>query len=1170
MSISLLSGLMYAASVRTKSKKEAAKAQAQADAQNTETHWGFYTDPESNDKTFKSYRLDDPLYPKTGFKVQKVQVGSAAPFDVDYPQQDKPQFSELLYDPHYSDFVTRDKINKRQYGELSVDPESWTHVGNVSLTGQISMFSDEYLQANLPEGTFKNKITPSESTKTFYVDPSNPTTEYTAEQWTKNPSLQKVTPYIYNRITKIDANGKKTVSSVITNLKDVEASLTPKVGQNTRFMYKGNFYSLKDLPAEKDRDDDVFMVEVETADGQIVTEDGSNTPKIIGKPQKYFSPEKIEPVTNEEFTVRGKKFTDMYSAIVYAKQIRGRLKGVNADDDVKIFSQLVTTKTIGNKTVRIASGETKTHSLNNLETQKDPIKTTLFRGFNADGESKIANSEAELKKLKFDNEIQKLSNVTVDMQGEPISIGDITMMPKDAPSDTEKSYVAVQKIENNKPNGNTEYVLLKDVIDAPDTYEIQDNNIFTITASEDGTTNKVEVSSSAELDSVATSLKNVEEADEFGSPIVFENILENGVAKQFKLQTKDSKAGTTTNRARYSLLLSDPAVVAEINSEANESMREKMLSGMMTEALDYINGLDNPEGSTGNNFSRQLEGSDLIKNLLPNFAKIDGFLDRYDEAMGLKEQELKNDVKLNTSLNVDIPNSSIVDTIMTRIDKDTTVPVPVHLPNKYHDIYKTFMNDNSGVWGDANNAADIKVRQEAVASHIVYKKDPRTQKIIKIEGEDGKKYSVPADDQPFLDMYNTLSNTLEAGTNRSQLELLSKFLVNPVLPERQKLNINEDMKAEIGEMLASASNGNAKQAISFIKTFMPRLGGNTVYKKMLMKLDGETMRVAGINTRMVDEVKKNHIARADSAATAIQTLQEMIQTYFDSEGKFIPMNSWQAQLYLNAKGALTLASQTIGVPEGIMGMLSLDNSKDMIASFDKAVGEFTSLLDDPNANLSDAQRANLEAAREYNIGVKNKIIRKLSSATDEKDKRLARREYFKYMLAYQMAAAIQGGTGGRTISDQDVQNILRAFNFGIFKSAKTEVASLEAALQMMTTIEAFARAKGQGGLEGAAAYRAEELLKNYGFALNKPLTSEMIAQAIREEGSELASGNNTSVPKTLNDVLPKQKSAIIKNLKRNLKADGIYNGKVDDTLSDDDLIKKYQNVYDALISSLTT
>ena len=62
------------------------------------------------------------------------------------------------------------------------------------------------------------------------------------------------------------------------------------------------------------------------------------------------------------------------------------------------------------------------------------------------------------------------------------------------------------------------------------------------------------------------------------------------------------------------------------------------------------------------------------------------------------------------------------------------------------------------------------------------------------------------------------------------------------------------------------------------------------------------------------------------------------------------------------------------------------------------------------------------------------------------------------MVAYTMAAAIQGGTGGRTISDQDVQNILRALNVtGPWIEAKVEVEVLKAAQDMLTEMEAHSR-----------------------------------------------------------------------------------------------------------------
>ena len=43
----------------------------------------------------------------------------------------------------------------------------------------------------------------------------------------------------------------------------------------------------------------------------------------------------------------------------------------------------------------------------------------------------------------------------------------------------------------------------------------------------------------------------------------------------------------------------------------------------------------------------------------------------------------------------------------------------------------------------------------------------------------------------------------------------------------------------------------------------------------------------------------------------------------------------------------------------------------------------------------------------------------------------AKRRYLNYVIAYSVASALQGGTGGRTISDQDVQNVLNFLNGGM-------------------------------------------------------------------------------------------------------------------------------------------
>jgi len=52
-------------------------------------------------------------------------------------------------------------------------------------------------------------------------------------------------------------------------------------------------------------------------------------------------------------------------------------------------------------------------------------------------------------------------------------------------------------------------------------------------------------------------------------------------------------------------------------------------------------------------------------------------------------------------------------------------------------------------------------------------------------------------------------------------------------------------------------------------------------------------------------------------------------------------------------------------------------------------------------------------------------------------------EFMKFQLAYQMASALQGGTGGRTISDQDVENMMASMNFGSKDDIKHVIGSLE-------------------------------------------------------------------------------------------------------------------------------
>ena len=86
-----------------------------------------------------------------------------------------------------------------------------------------------------------------------------------------------------------------------------------------------------------------------------------------------------------------------------------------------------------------------------------------------------------------------------------------------------------------------------------------------------------------------------------------------------------------------------------------------------------------------------------------------------------------------------------------------------------------------------------------------------------------------------------------------------------------------------------------------------------------------------------------------------------------------------------------------------------------------------------------------EAARKKTTKDLRDVIRDMTSA-DSFISNAAKRKYLNYVIAYSVAAALQGGTGGRTISDQDVQNVLNFIAPGM-STAKLEYDTMNQLLQ---------------------------------------------------------------------------------------------------------------------------
>ena len=149
----------------------------------------------------------------------------------------------------------------------------------------------------------------------------------------------------------------------------------------------------------------------------------------------------------------------------------------------------------------------------------------------------------------------------------------------------------------------------------------------------------------------------------------------------------------------------------------------------------------------------------------------------------------------------------------------------------------------------------------------------------------------------------------------------------------------------------------------------------------------------------------------------------------------------------NVKAGIRVGLGSVGVDEDnpvISGALSLFSSTEKVVTAIDAgspdvgtmvqdqfgkFGRATSSFYNPGQSQETFQAKEAEA-RKKRIADIAEIQRQMVS-TNSITANAARRRYLNYVIAYSVASALQGGTGGRTISDQDVQNVLNFLNGGM-------------------------------------------------------------------------------------------------------------------------------------------
>jgi len=168
------------------------------------------------------------------------------------------------------------------------------------------------------------------------------------------------------------------------------------------------------------------------------------------------------------------------------------------------------------------------------------------------------------------------------------------------------------------------------------------------------------------------------------------------------------------------------------------------------------------------------------------------------------------------------------------------------------------------------------------------------------------------------------------------------------------------------------------------------------------------------------------LGKVESADRVISYSNQLLDGYFlrDQSGKITGYNSSTAvgNLELNVQGLLYLKDAGLNALNGLIGKDKAEQIGDLF------VGNLNSYKKELLKNHGLKEEEGIKGTGQSEMEAELRLIAKsvADAGNDPADRALAVRQLYIVNLAYELSAMMQGGTGGRTISDQDVAIIFRA------------------------------------------------------------------------------------------------------------------------------------------------
>jgi hypothetical protein len=529
--------------------------------------------------------------------------------------------------------------------------------------------------------------------------------------------------------------------------------------------------------------------------------------------------------------------------------------------------------------------------------------------------------------------------------------------------------------------------------------------------------------------------------------------------------------------------------------------------------VSHLNMLDTQtKEQTGQSLFRNKSLAAHVKSVYPQIFAVPGMQKYLTEIETTRIQDTVLSVsdrlaKLGAAS--DVPVVAVTSTNVATMDEDNAIENPVesgssttvvggNIPAKYASFVSTTLNPiflavNDGV----QNRTDLDVIS------LMNKRYDRNGQLVMVDGIVAFERS-----QPILDAWIKMSSEKLPGAGNKTMFTTFVDAANGAA-----------VKSADFQYFSREYIGSGESLRDLVTAVTPLIGGivgdpmnGTAFIPPDLKQAAMRNGIGEFSTRVTDQQKQSLSAKQLSAYRVIDLSNDLIFTLFDPDG-----NNGQGKyresvavgdIELTVDGLFYLGNEAFSRAKAA---LNIGDAKafanEIKGSLDDYVNDIYVRHQAKNpAALPPDNSPEAKAARDEINGIIDDIAEEAAGIKDNKTLRLyAARQLYIVSLAYELSAAMQGGTGGRTISDQDVAIILKALRQKFTATPESQVAVLEEIKRISQDIATDMDYQMSQNPQEAAGYyfvKALSAVNNDPRGYHRAITAGSIAARIRGSGPE--------------------------------------------------------------------